>query len=321
MPGNTALSRLLTYRRILRPALFLTGMLFFIALIIRSWDEMQCILEILHWPLFLFSTLIALVDNVLFSLLFQDLLAKYGLSLDYPRVGQMYFYGQMAKYIPGRIWCLIYQSAFLQKPGSTSAIAFANVDLISIIILRNVAIALALMFFYERIWLTGIVFILGSVGFWYLSKSLWISHFLRYAASMLRLIANNSSTCVPNLINIRILLFGVLCWITFLTSNFLMLKAAFGATSEQAAIYIANFSLAWVIGVISFIMPAGIGIREISFIILAQNISLGEVSKIETLAAIAIVYRVWHTLLDLGGLGVGFMLSRESQGGSGYPWI
>jgi glycosyltransferase 2 family protein len=305
------------YKTLLRPILFVIGLLFFIALVIRSWAEIQDILQTLNWPLFLISALIALVDNVLFSFLFQNLLTKYNFHIDYPRIGQMYFYGQIAKYIPGQFWAVLYHATFLQRRGATSAMLFANFDLMAIVILRNIVIALAIILFYQQAWLAVIIFIIGSLGFWYLSNSCWIARIFQFVVGHFKSFSRNISPCETGGKNQSIWFVAVCTWVTYLAANFLVMKAAFNYPTEQAALYIAYLSLAWVVGVITIAVPAGIGVREIVFIFLAQLMGQGQAHSVEVLAAIAVVYRFWHILLEFGGLGIGAFLSRFKQAQTG----
>ena len=301
------------YQTVIRPALFLLGLTFFAILFVNSWNEIKQILQTLNWYLFFLSALFALLDNVLFSFLFQSLLTKYGFHIDYPRIGKMYFYGQMAKYIPGRFWSILYHATFLKQRGATSAVLFANLDLTAVVILRNLAIAMALVLFYYQIWLAGIMFILGSFAFWHLSKSCWLANILRFVAGQFKTFSQNISSCVTCPNNKNVLLISTSSWVTYLVANFLVMKAAFNLPTEQAALYVAYFSIAWVIGVISFVVPAGIGVREITFIFLAQYMNQGQAVGVEFLAAIAIVYRFWHIILELGGLYIGFVLGYFKQ--------
>ncbi|MBK7918591.1 MAG: flippase-like domain-containing protein [Chloroflexi bacterium] len=310
MSNDPAINKPPFYKTILRPTLFVVGLLFFIALIARSWTEIKDILQTLNWSLFLFSAFIALLDNVLFSFLFQNLLTKYNFDIDYPRIGKMYFYGQMTKYIPGQLWAILYHATFLQRRGATSAMLFANLDLMAVIILRSIAIALAIILFYQQAWFAVIIFIIGSFGFWYLSKSCWIARIFQFVAGYFKAFTHHISLCETCSKNRNIWLVAVSTWVTYLTANFLVMKATFNFPMEQSALYIAYLSLAWVVGVIAIAIPAGIGIREIVFIFLAQSMGQGQAPSVEMLAAIAIVYRFWHILLEFGGLGFGFVLSR-----------
>jgi glycosyltransferase 2 family protein len=296
------------YKSLARSALFVIGLLFFLALLVRSWHEIGGLLQTLNAKIFLLSLLVALVDNVLFSVLFQSLLGKYGFHVDYPRIAQMYFYGQIAKYIPGRFWGVLYHAAFLQQRGATSGVLFANLDLMVVVILRNITLAAAIILFYRQAWLISMVLIIGSLGFWYLSRSCWIASTARFASSRAGYFAVSFSSCAPCSDHRKILTINVATSITYITANLLLLKAVFDLPVQESAIYVAYFSLAWIAGVLSIIVPAGIGIREITFIMLAHYMGQGQSATVEFLAAIAVVYRFWHTLLELSGVGLGFVL-------------
>jgi len=297
------------FKTTLRPLLFIVGVGFFILLIIQSRKETSAILSSINWPFFLISALIAVGDNIIISFLFRSLLQKYGFALDYPRIGEMYFFGQMAKYIPGRFWSILYHATFLDRPGATKATLFANLDLTAVMLWRNIAIAGALIAFYQNFWLAGIVFAAGTAVFWQLSRSCWLTTITQFVMRWLKR-DGNGRLCTPNQNATPIWVISLLTWIAFLGANFLLMQAALGYEARQAAFYIAYFGLAWVVGVISFIIPAGVGVREVTFIFLAQTFGQGNDTTIATLAAIAVVYRFWQVLHEVGGLAVGFILNR-----------
>lgn len=303
-PKNNSL-----YKNILRPILFIVGLVFFIILIVRSWHETQTILQTLNWTLFILSILIAMIDNTLFSFLFQQLLKKYDFDIDYPRVGQMFFYGQIAKYIPGRFWSVFYHATFLQRPGSTKAMLYANLDLTAVVMVRNAVIAFFIILLQWNVLIALTVAILGTILFWFLTRSCWIVRIFQSSIFRKRS-ANTATPCQANINNRIVLLIGVFNWVTFLVANLLVMISAFGFNVAEAMPYIAYFGIAWVVGVLSFIFPAGIGVREITFIFLAQAFSQGQVVSVETLTAIAVVYRFWQILLEFGSLSIGFTLSK-----------
>ena len=91
-------------------------------------------------------------------------------------------------------------------------------------------------------------------------------------------------------------------------ANYLLLNAGFGFTTRESTLFIAFFSIAWVVGVATFIMPAGIGVREAVFVLLATQ--LGQSYSLKTLATIAIMYRFWQIFHEVGGLIVAFVLKQ-----------
>ena len=68
----------------------------------------------------------------------------------------------------------------------------------------------------------------------------------------------------------------------------------------EALTYVAFLGLSWVAGALTLIAPAGIGVREFVFILLAQTME--ENVDLEVLAAIAIVARCWLIVQELIGV-------------------
>ena len=302
-------------KRFIRPFLFLVGLGFFLVMAYRSWNEILSVLLTLDTTLFSFSILLGIVYNVLFSLLFHILLKKYGINISYSKAGHMFFYGQIAKYIPGRFWSIFYHSSFLKRRGTTSAMLFTNLDLTAISILQSVVVALCLIMFFKSVWLASLAFAFGITVFWFLNKFCLISRLVKPVLGRLKVPPESIVTCAPCPKSRQVLIIGVFAWVTYLASGFLLLESAFDLPIEQTAIYIAYSAIAWALGVISFVVPAGIGIREAAFVFLAQHSAPGAAVQMNTLISIAVVYRLWHILLEIGGLGIGFILSRFTQRG------
>ncbi|MCP4140681.1 MAG: hypothetical protein GY755_10400 [Chloroflexi bacterium] len=299
------------YKNILRSILFFVGFVFFIILVYRSWNEIQSVLQTLNWPLFILSIWIALLDAILISLLFQQILKKYDFNIDYPRVGQMFFYGQIAKYIPGRLWSVFYHATFLQRPGATKVILFANLDLMAVSVLRSFIISVTLILCQWNILVALTITILGIITFWLLTRSCWISYI--FQALFQRNETNKTALCQSKIDNFIVHLIGILNWVTFLLAHFLVMHSAFGFSLLESTQYIAYFGISWVIGVLSFFFPAGIGVREITFIFLAQTFNQDQSVTLELLTAIAIIYRFWEILLGFGNVSIGFALSKFYQ--------
>jgi glycosyltransferase 2 family protein len=292
----------------LRPLIFFLGLTFFVALVANSWQETRTFLSNITWNLFLIAAIIGIADHFFVSLVFQRLLKKYNVSVAYPVVGKMYFYGQMAKYIPGRFWSILYQRSFVELPGATSALLFTNVELLAMFIVRNTFTALALLLAGVGIALGAGVYAVGALVFWVVGRSdsisrvvYWIANYISYPMEERELVANSSNRFgLPFLY--------LMATITFLSSNFLMMYATFNFSMTESYLYIAFLGLAWVIGVLTIVVPAGIGVRELTFVALA-GLS-GAPLSLETLTVIAVVYRFWHMLQEVGGVLLASLVSK-----------
>ncbi|MBE9563224.1 MAG: hypothetical protein IMF12_10225 [Proteobacteria bacterium] len=78
--------------------------------------------------------------------------------------------------------------------------------------------------------------------------------------------------------------------------------AVFNFSMVQSANYIAYLGIAWIVGVLSFFIPGGMGVRELVFVILANSVS-NEVS-LEMLSSIAVISRFWIILQELTGISL-----------------
>jgi uncharacterized membrane protein YbhN (UPF0104 family) len=295
-------------RHLVRPILFIIGLIFFIVLAIRGWEETRQFLSAIKWGFFLLSVLIGILDHVVVSIFFQALLRKYGMRLPYYTVGRMYFFGQMSKYIPGRFWNVLYQRSFVPRYGATLSLFLVNVETLAAFIFRNAFIGLTLMLVTIQAVAALLIYFLGASGFVFVGHTSRVVRTLHWTADRLKKPFDDTESIVEEVKPGWLFLIYLLATFTFLTSNLLMMYAAFNFSPAESYIYIAYLGIAWVIGVITIFVPAGMGVREVVFLSLA-NVS-GTTLSVETLTAIAVVYRFWHVLQELGGVVFAYLLTR-----------
>ncbi len=286
--------------RPIRSILFLLGIIFFSILTVNSWQETKEFLSGVKWFLFLVAILLGIADHIVVSLVFQSFLKKYGMVVTYSSVGKMYFYGQMSKYIPGRFWNVLYQRSFVQIPGATGSLLFTNIELLAGFIIRNTAIAITLILAGLQVVLAVGVYLSGAVGFWLIGRSTFIVYSIRWIANKIKRPLGEKYQIAHKPESLYMFFLYLLATMTFLSSNFLMMYATFNFSVKESFPYIAFLSLAWVVGVITLVVPAGMGVRELVFVTLASM--SGANHSLEALAAIAVVYRFWHILQEIGGM-------------------
>jgi len=280
--------------------IFVAGIIFVGVLAVRSWREIVHTLEEIKWYMFVLSTLIAVLGNVVTSILFRDLLKKYGLIVSNTLASRLFFYGQIAKYIPGKIWSLIYQITSLRREGATTAILFSNIELVVVMILVNGTIALCLILFNIHLIFAITVFLLALLSCLFIGRSYVIFQISR---KLLYLVGSRStalSTYVSRSGNWRIVIYFTSIWLFYLGSTFLMMYAVFDLPIQDSWRYIVYLNLAWIGGVLAFIAAAGLGVREIMFV-LVTGYSSGNVS-LNVVATIAVLTRFWQILEDLCGV-------------------
>lgn len=289
----------------IRSLLFAVGFLFLFLLLAHSWDKLQVLLQNIHLVAFLISICIGILGNFLVSALFQQLLAKYGIATSYATVCQLFFFAQITKYIPGKIWALWYQVTLLKSLGSTSALVFSNLDLMGILILHTTALTLSLLILNNSPLLSLLFFSSGLIFCWIAARFCYLLQIIQFFLSKMKPIWQKIGHCTPHLKFSKFLLFYILFSMTYLISQFIMLHAVFNFSIDESSHYIAYLGLAWIAGVLSLIVPGGMGVKEFFFIFFAhlsnQTISL------DTLTTIAVISRFWLILQEILGVTIIFI--------------
>jgi len=295
--------------RIISYVLFTSGLAFIVLLIILSWNELQPALESINWTLFILSIVLFMIGNLITSIFFHDLLKKYSIVTSFRLANKIFFYGQIAKYVPGKIWSLFYQAAFLKTLGGTSALLYTNIDITVSLLIVNMAIALSFILSgIEAIYALS-TFIIGLVVYLVTVRSCCIFRFIGSGIALIKIPVMNPIECKPHFSYGRILLYYFSNWVFPLGAFFLMLYATFNFTVEESAMYIAYLYLAWIVSMFAFVVPAGLGVKELLFVLLAKYLS-GDVS-LDMLAAIAVVSRFWGILQDMTGAGIVFLWDKR----------
>lgn len=298
-------------KHFIRPFLFGLGFLFLGMMAAHSWADLLLLLKRIHWPFFLLAMLVAVLGNLFTSFLMRELFNKYGVRISYSLSHKIYFYSQIAKYIPGKVWAFWYQATLLNTSGSTSAMLFVNMDLVILLIILTLSLASALILFTYSLTLALVVFGAG------LLLSVWVTRYcyafaaIRWALSYIKFFDDKLCTCHIRLYAGKTAAYYLLFSFTYLVSHWLMMFAAFGFSLAQSIDYTAYLTLAWIAGTLSFVVPGGVGVKEIVFVMLAHTFS-GDIS-LEALAAIAIISRFAIMLQEVFGVGFAFFWNMNQQ--------
>ena len=297
--------------KVTRTFLLISGFLLVVVLTSKSWEESQNIFQGINLGFFILSLLAACCGNLFLSNLFRHSLRKYGYEITPRMTNKLFFYGQIAKYIPGKIWSIVLQKSLLEKAGSTGAILFSNIDLMLLSITINATLAFCLILFETNFICAMVMFVAGVTVCLFINKSHHIYTVVRFILKKSRLFEKNPALHQDTISNKFIIFSYCVTWFFYLTAWFLMLSASFGLSMKLASVYIAFLNLSWIVGILSFFVPAGIGVREVVFIALAKYSGLE--ASLETLASIAVITRLWIMLQEAGGAGITFLWNLKKR--------
>lgn len=299
--------------RLAKVALVAAGLACIGVLVVQGRGEIAVIARDLRWGPFGASLALALVTHAVAGQVLGRLLAKHGEPVPARLASAMFFYSQVAKYVPGKVWGLVYQAATLRAslPGFR-VVFFANVDQMAMAMAANVAVAVALVLAGMPGWsllaaLVGLVVVVGVY------RSALVAIASAPLRRLLRMPAGAGATRVDGAGTAWTALYYLAMWVAYVPACFLLLDAALGLGPARAAPVIAFMCLAWVTGALAFVVPAGIGVREVVFVWLFQH--SGVPGSLELIGAVAVLFRFWQVLQDALGALVQWTWDRCARDG------
>jgi glycosyltransferase 2 family protein len=202
-------------------------------------------------------------------------------------VAKIYLIAQLLKYLPGRIWAVLYQVDKLrQMTGGRMAVA-ASLTHMFLSVFGSVVLFGAATRPGPIIW----PFAIAAVCFW-----LWRGGAARYFGIAGNEWASGSLLC-------RLAVLTLAEWLTFLVAMWLVCWSI-GATHEFSLPLVAFYVVAWIAGSLSVLTPGGLVVREGGFVLLCQ---LNGVAP-EFSLALALLARVIFTAGEFMAAAVGWLV-------------
>ena len=256
-----------------------------------------------NWSWLFLATLLLMLSMLPNAFIFWELVSR---EAKHPFPWQsallLHMKGQLARYLPGRFWGVLYQINAARKHLSSANVSKANIDLMIISLLGNLLIPLGILSCLNNlplwVFFTTLCTIVLAYLLFYRSQ---FFHMLYDRLCRMKLLPAKLTSFLTELKDIRLgkkLLFSSLIlffgsWIIYLGA-WKVLTQAYALTESHFAILAAWYSIAWLIGFIAAFTPGGLGIREASFVLFAQ-----QGIDTNTLAFIAVIARLWLMLADV----------------------
>lgn len=264
-----------------------------------EWDAVvDAISRLNAWLLVL--ALVATIGNVLSAgMIWRTVLADLGTKLAIAPTAKIYFIGQLGKYLPGSVWSVVIQAELgsdYKVPRRRTATATVVALLISVVSAALIVLACTP--------LTGDVvpsgFRWAVVLIVPLAVTLHPKVFGAIADRLLRAVGrapleHRTST----LGTVLATLWAVLSWV-FSGLQVWLLSVSFGAPADVETVLLltAGYALAWAVGFIVVVAPAGAGAREVALAaVLAPVLDRGEI------LVVVLLSRVLFTSVDLLAAG------------------
>jgi len=227
-----------------------------------------------------------------------------------------WFYSQLGKYLPGKIWLLLSRFYFYESKGkSRENISVAlYLEMVTMIVAAGLIFLAVLIFHQEIEFFTS----WGQYG-WLVLLSLFGLAFLH--PKVLQKILNwvlvrwkrePISLSISYAHILWILFVCILSWIVGGIGFYLFIGSVYPVASQYILFLTGALAASSMLGLIAIFAPSGLGVREGALVYLLSFVMATPVAVI-----ISILTRIWMTLIEIGLIGVIYLFRKFQRQGNG----
>ena len=264
MPGRNTRSPAIWWLR----AVALLAVLGFVGVfLVRDWGGISAGLRRLDGAGLAGAVGLALVGLLAAMLSWRAVLSGLGSRLPVLAAARVYFLSQLGKYVPGSVWPVLAQAELSRDYGVPRARAgFASVAQLLIGVVTGVIAAGATLAFstsdaLHTYWWLGFIAVAGVVAMTPAVFNRWVPLVFRAArrSPTLETVAPRTIAASAGWCFVMWAAFGAHAWV---------LARHMGADSPNLALLTTGaFALAWVVGFVIVVVPAGAGAREAALVL------------------------------------------------------
>jgi uncharacterized membrane protein YbhN (UPF0104 family) len=297
------------YRNVLQWLFVIFIFLFLGKMVWENWGQIK------EAP-FTFRLLPLFLSTALFALsYFVQIWAWYlitlnlGIALPFQETLEGWFYSQMGKYLPGKVWLLLGRFYFYDSKGKsrktlTVALYFETVTMM---VAAGLLFFASLLFFREvqsapfRWAFLWLVLILPAAPF-----SLHPRILQRISNGILRFLKRQPITISMSYPDILRVLGVCLCsWVMGGVGFYLFVDSVFPVSSGHILFLTGALAISNTLGLLALFAPGGLGVREGVLVFLLSSIMPGSVAVV-----LSVLTRLWMTLIEIGLIGVVYLTGK-----------
>jgi uncharacterized membrane protein YbhN (UPF0104 family) len=308
------------YRQMAKWIVVIAIFLFLGKMVWENWNQVKDTPFTLQPFAFILSTLIFVFSYFIQIWAWYLITLKLKIGLSPSETLKTWFYSQLGKYLPGKIWVFLSRFHFYESRGqSKKAILVAiYLEIVTMIVAAGLIFLAALIFYREMgpfyFWRqSGWLILLVLLGFvslhpWVLQKILnWI--LFRFKREPVSLSISYSDI-------LWILFVCIVCWVVGGVGFYLFVDSIYPVTPQYILFLTGALAISSTLGLVAIFAPSGLGVREGVLVYLLSFMMVTPVAVI-----ISILTRIWMTLIEIGLIGMVYLLrqfqKREKRKGHG----
>jgi len=216
---------------------------------------------------------------------------------------------QLGKYLPGKIWLLLGRFYFYESRGkSKKSISVAlYFEMVTIMVAAGLVFLAALIFFRE-IWLfdswkqSGWLILLFLLGFVSLHPRV-LQKILNWTLVQFKREPVSLSISYSDIL--WILFVCIVSWVIGGVGFYLFVDSVYSVAPQYILFLTGALAISSTLGLVAIFAPSGLGVREGALVYLLSFVMATPVAVI-----ISILTRIWMTLIEIGLIGMAYLISR-----------
>ncbi len=304
------------YLRILRWAIVIAIFFFLGRMVWSHWNQVKDTPFTLRpFPLVL-STLIFAFSYFIQIWAWYLITLRLEIPLSASETLESWFYSQLGKYLPGKIWLLLSRFYFYESKGkSKKNISVALYLEMVTMIAAAVVIFLVVLILHREMGLLnswggyGGLVLLSFFGLVFLHPRV-LQKMLNWV--LVRWKREPISLSISYAHILWILFVCILSWIAGGIGFYLFINSVYPVTSQYIPFLTGALAASSMLGLIAIFAPSGLGVREGALVYLLSFVMATPVAVI-----ISILTRIWITLIEIGLIGVIYLFGKFQKQGSG----
>ncbi len=237
---------------------------------------------------------------------------KLGIALSIKETLESWFYSQLGKYLPGKVWLLLGRFYFYEAKGKPKKlISTALYFEMASIIMAGGIIFLASLFLFREVSCffqdeqIGLIFLLVLIALLFLHPR-FLQKIINWI--LIRFKRGTITLSISYFDILKILFFCILSWLIGGFGFYLFVNSIYPISSRHFLLLTGALAVSSTIGLIAFFAPAGLGVREGTLVYLLTRLIPTPIAVI-----LSITTRLWMTLIEIGLIGMVYLLNKSQK--------
>jgi uncharacterized membrane protein YbhN (UPF0104 family) len=298
------------YKLVLRWVIVFAIFVFLGRMVWDNWNQVKGVSFSLQPFPFILSTLIFAFSYFIQVWAWYLITLKLKIALSFPETIKSWFYSQLGKYLPGKVWLLLSRFYFYESKGmSRKGISVAlYLEMVSVNVATGLIFLAALIFFREIgtyyfrnqfCWLV-LAFILLAFTFLHPKVLQKILNWL-----LVQFKKEPISLTISYFDVLLVLFVCIIAWLVGGVGFYLFVDSVYPVVPQYILFLTGALAISSTLGMIALFAPGGLGVREGALVYLLSFVMATPVAVI-----ISILTRIWMTLIEIGLIGMIYLFEQ-----------